>query len=312
MYRACVLLSAVLWAAIPAMTQSPGMVLPAGMVFQCTLDEPNLSSQTVRPGDPILCRANSFGGYAYAWFPREAYLGGRFVDYRDPGHFFGKGWMKLEFDHLVLPDGIVPFPVKLAAVPTFKLDKNNRIRGKGHARRDVAEWMVPPLWPWKVLTLPRRGPRPTLGSEPRIIVRLLEDVEIPSAYTLRSSLRSSFALPSRPLLPSNSKLQYWGSTTPAQEMVRPAIHLQRRPPRLEEADAVSHRPTMLMLHSGVGYLVSDYWLEGGHFHYITTTGATGVLSPASLDLDNTVKLNRERGVDFVIRSEPASAESGVQ
>lgn len=36
--------------------------------------------------------------------------------------------------------------------------------------RDAVEWMLPPLWPWKVLMLPARGPRPAL-----------EDVTVPQA-----------------------------------------------------------------------------------------------------------------------------------
>src|SRR5262249_44180184 len=33
--------------------------------------------------------------------------------YRDPGHFVGKGWMKLEFDRLILPDNGVSVSTKV-------------------------------------------------------------------------------------------------------------------------------------------------------------------------------------------------------
>jgi len=27
------------------------------------------------------------------------------------------------------------------------------------------EWLIPPLWPWKILMLPAKGPRPALKGE---------------------------------------------------------------------------------------------------------------------------------------------------
>ena len=47
--------------------------------------------------------------------------------------------------------------------------------------RDIVEWMIPPLWPWKVIMLPARGPRPTLKGETVLSLRLMDDVEIPQS-----------------------------------------------------------------------------------------------------------------------------------
>src|SRR5439155_26389746 len=52
--------------------------------------------------------------------------------------------------------------------------------GKGHAKRDVAEWMIPVLWPWKVVSLPMRGPRPTLKGEESLELRLMDDISVPA------------------------------------------------------------------------------------------------------------------------------------
>jgi hypothetical protein len=41
------------------------------------------------------------------------------------------------------------------------------------------EWLIPPLWPWKIITLPKRGPRPTLKNEEQITVRLMDDIQVP-------------------------------------------------------------------------------------------------------------------------------------
>ena len=63
----------------------------------------------------------------------------------------------------------------------YKVDKDGDIDGKGHAKRDVVEWMFPPLWPWKVISLPFRGPRPTLKGEEPLQLRLMDDIVLPQA-----------------------------------------------------------------------------------------------------------------------------------
>jgi len=60
------------------------------------LDEPKFYSQTAKVSDPVLGHVNSLGMFGRPIFPCGAYLSGRFDDFRDPGHFFGKGWVKLE------------------------------------------------------------------------------------------------------------------------------------------------------------------------------------------------------------------------
>jgi hypothetical protein len=64
-------------------------------------------------------------------------------------------------------------------VTGFKVDKEGRMRGHGHPRRDEAEWAVPLLWPEKLVTLPLRGPTPALKGERTITLRLLDDVRLP-------------------------------------------------------------------------------------------------------------------------------------
>jgi hypothetical protein len=127
-------------------------------------------------------------------FLRDAYLSGRFTDFRDPGHFFGKGWLK-EFETLTPPGGTFPVSAKVISVPHFKVDAAGGIQGHGHPRRDAIEWALPILWPEKLITLPMRGPRPTLKGETRILLRLQEDVSIPTdtADTLSAALSKASA-----------------------------------------------------------------------------------------------------------------------
>jgi hypothetical protein len=73
----------------------------------------------------------------------------------------------------------MPLDAKVIATRGYKVDREGKIDGKGHAKRDVAEWMLPPLWPWKVIMLPARGPRPKLKGETTLSLRLMDDVQIP-------------------------------------------------------------------------------------------------------------------------------------
>lgn len=154
-------------------------VLPAGTLLKCTMNEPNFSSATVAVGDPVLCHLHSVTEFGRQTFPRGAYLVGHLESAKDPGHFWGKGDMKLVFDRIGLPQGDMPLDAKVIATRGYKVDKEGDIRGKGHATRDVVEWMIPPLWPWKIITLPARGPRPTLKGESQLELRLMDDVLIP-------------------------------------------------------------------------------------------------------------------------------------
>src|SRR5882672_6079323 len=155
------------------------VVLPAGTLLQCTLNEPNFSSATAEVGDPVLCHLRSVTSFGQQAFPRGSYLVGHLEAAKDPGHFFGKGYLKLQFDRIGLPTGDLPLEAKVISTRGYKVDKHGDIDGKGHAKRDIAEWMLPPLWPWKVVMLPARGPRPQLKGETVLSLRLMDDVQIP-------------------------------------------------------------------------------------------------------------------------------------
>src|ERR1700751_1705767 len=155
------------------------VVLPAGTLLQCTLNEPNLSTNTVDVGDPILCHLRGITEFGQQAFPRGSYLAGHLEAAKDPGHFWGKGYLKLQFARIGVPAGDIPLDSKVIATRGYKVDKEGEIDGKGHPRRDVVEWMLPPLWPWKVIMLPARGPRPKLKGETFLSLRLMDDHRMP-------------------------------------------------------------------------------------------------------------------------------------
>ena len=182
--------------ALSAADYASDQLLPAGSLIQCTTSEPRLSSKTLSIGDPVMCRVSHAVHVGRTVLPYNSYLVGRFEDYRDPGHFVGKGWMQLTFDRMVIePDTIIPLDAKVVDVPGFAIDRQGRILGKGHATRDTILWMIPVLWPIDLLELPRRGPSPTLKTETRMTVKLMDDLRVPEGEPLE---RDPYGLAHRP------------------------------------------------------------------------------------------------------------------
>jgi hypothetical protein len=156
-------------------------LIPAGSSMQCMVSD-KISSKTLHLGDAVLCQLSRTEMYGRSVFPYGSYLVGHFEDYKDPGHFVGKGWMELRFDRIVVGnDTVIPISTRVIANSGKNpVDSNGRILGTGHATRDTVEWLIPVLWPIDLINLPRRGPYPVLKPETRLTVKLLDDVGIPT------------------------------------------------------------------------------------------------------------------------------------
>ena len=163
------------------LTASAVQLIPAGSKMECIVSE-KVSSKTMQVGDPVLCQVNHSEMYGRSVFPYGSYVTGRFEEYKDPGHFVGKGWMELKFDKLVVGnDTVIPIAGRVIATSQKNpVDKEGRIDGTGNAVRDIVEWLIPVLWPIDLINLPRRGPTPTLKPESRLTILMLEDVGIPT------------------------------------------------------------------------------------------------------------------------------------
>lgn len=71
--------------------------------------------------------------------------------------------------------------------------------------------------------------------------------------------------------------------------------------------------TFLVLKDGRGGVVTDYWFESGQrVRLVSVDGTSGVFSSGILDLGRTVKLNRERGVEFVIQTKEVSSSQSAE
>jgi hypothetical protein len=272
-------------------------IIPAGTLLQCTLSEPNFSSKTAQVGDPVLCYLGHVAAFGHSIFPRGAELGGHLQDYQNPGHFVGKGWLEIDFDRIVLPGAqVIPLSAKVISAPHLKVDAEGKVHGRGHPKRDVALWAIPVFWPVKLITLPARGPYPAFKGEARLTLRLLEDIEVPLAS---SAIRSSVPMPpwaSPSRYDSSSSVLYRPAAAAPQEQaatVQPASFVQR---------AAESEPTVIVLKGGAAYLARDYWVEAGVLHCVSPDGEQKLAALETMDLYQTVRVNGERHVEFVLRS----------
>jgi hypothetical protein len=273
------LVSATIVLVCAAEARAQDLLVPAGTILQCTLNEPNLSSKTATVGDPVVCHLRSLEEFDRMAFPRGTMLGGRLEAAKEPGHFVGKGYLKITFDRVILPYGDLPVPAKVIAAKGYKVDKKGDIDGKGHAKRDVAEWMFPPLWPWKVVSLPARGPRPTLKGEEPLQLRLMDDVVVPRTLAYGpsgASNRPPWATPSRPAAGNN----LMGSVPQLAE----AKTMQGiSAPLAADAGTAARQLTLIVLKTDQTYVVERYRIDDSVVLFRQWDGTTGAVDVDQVD-----------------------------
>ena len=291
---------ALLFFAFRVNVRAQEVLVPAGTLLHCTINEPNFSSATADIGDPVLCHLSGVQEFGRVAFPRGSYLQGHLEADREPGHFFGKGYLRVEFDRIGLPNTDVPVPSKVVALRGYRVDREGDVVGKGHAKRDAAEWLFPPLWPWKVLMLPARGPRPALKGESQLTLRLMDDIVIPKSSMLEPGWHF-FGQPSA---------QSSGDMRPSPSMAQPAVEpavprsappTPAQPVRIQApGDSVaqiadgSTRVTLIAVRSGQTYAVAHYRIDGGALNYALADGTTGAVGVRDVDWVRTSQLNSER------------------
>jgi hypothetical protein len=253
-------------------------------------------------------------------------LAGHLEADKDPGHFVGKGYLKLTFDRVIVPTGDIPLPAKVIQAKGYKVDKQGDIKGKGHAKRDVVEWMIPPLWPWKVLMLPARGPRPTLKGEEPMQLRLMDDIVVPrnlsaSAAAPRNLSGSAFH-PDRPPYASSNipkPIGFAGNPQPgatqqsgvtekptagvANENIIPASMTTNTvaPSPTPVAEIPAARVTSLVLKSNQVLEVTKYRIDSGVVIYHELNGTNGAVDTEQIDWLRTTQMTAEvRSVDLPV------------
>jgi len=307
-----ILVSAVALLVPAAGIHAQDLLVPAGTLLQCTMDEPNFSSATAAVGDPVLCHLRTQQEFGRPLFPRGSMLGGHLEAEKEPGHFVGKGYLKITFDRVILPSGDLPVPAKVIQARGYKVDKQGAIDGNGHATRDVVEWMIPPLWPWKVVSLPFRGPRPTLKGEGPLELRLMDDIVIPrNLAQVNHPDRPPTAIITRPsaysMTPQVNGMQLavektaGGASGPvanaamaASESAATKQVSEQQPNELQ----ASERFTMLVLKSNQMVEVTKYHRDGDLLMFQDLQGRKGSVDVNDVDWRKTSEMTTEvRSVD---------------
>lgn len=287
-----VLVSALAVLVCASVVRAQDLLVPAGTLLQCTMDEPNFSSKTAAVGDPVLCHLRTLQEFGKQVFPRGSMLGGHLEADKEPGHFVGKGYLKITFDRVILPYGDLPVPAKVIQARGYKVDKEGDIDGKGHAKRDVAEWMIPPLWPWKVVTLPLRGPRPTLKGEEPLELRLMDDIVIPRTVAWGPAANSN-----RPPWASSQKPNAMNGVQPS--AMQPAVEkssviAESAPMPAAMASAGPRaRVTTLVLKSSEVYEVSKYRVNGEVLEFEQLNGTQGAVGVNQVDWRKTTEMSSQ-------------------
>jgi hypothetical protein len=293
------------------------VVLPAGTLVQCTLNEPNFSSKSAEIGDPVVCHLRGMTEFGYEAFPRGSYLVGHLEAAKEPGHFVGKGYLQLKFDRIGLPTGDLPLEAKVIATRGYKVDKHGDIDGKGHAVRDAVEWMFPPLWPWKVIMLPARGPRPTLKGETVLELRLMDDVQLPQlAQTYGPGWHYFGGVQNESYDRSANRpdLSIRGSLTTASTQVTAGVDIVHPSyasyvtADTSGAAAAPGGSPVFILKTGTVLMVGNYQYQDGRLTYTLAGGGGGVIRTDDVDWDATTRINNQRGVHMTLHGGNLSPE----
>jgi hypothetical protein len=295
--------------------------IPAGALIQCTISEPKLSSKTEAIGDPIVCQMSHALRSGRSVIPYGSDAIGRFEEYKDPGHLAGKGWMELKFDRMVIGSNtVVPMDAKVVDVSGYKVDREGRILGKGHTKRDAVEWMIPVLWPIDLINLPRSGPRPTLKAETRLTLKVMDDFiapgwepsqqgpsellrRTPSAYTYTPH-RTETNPVANPVVPANSSLALVSSSSvsPAQSAV-PCGNPIAMNSRIPSSGSNGQNAVTLIFRDGRQPVqISNYMLTSTRLYVLD--GNRCSIPVSQLDLEATTMVNRDAGIDFHISAAP--------
>ncbi|HLJ89032.1 MAG TPA: hypothetical protein VKZ53_19585 [Candidatus Angelobacter sp.] len=306
-----------------AQAQVRDIVVPAGTLLQCTLDEPKFSSATITAEDPFLCYPRAMQQFGQTVFPRGSYIVGHLEKAKDPGHFVGKGYLKLEFDRIGLPATDVPLNAKIIAVAHYNVDREGKIIGHGHATRDTVEWLMPPLWPWKVLTLPARGPRPTLKGETRVTMRVMADIVVPqalppSAWRQPSAYKPQ-GMPQTKIAPepafrrygnganAPAKKQDGGSHDSAAPSGSAATQTLTASASPVEEPSLMNTPadvTLFSLRDGTTLQVRQYWIAQDQLSYMLAEGNRGTVPLGNVNWSATARLNAPRDVRVTLTNFP--------
>jgi hypothetical protein len=180
--------------------------------------------------------------------------------------------------------------------------------------------MIPPLWPWKVIMLPARGPRPKLKGETVLSMRLMDDVDVPQVAQTYGPSWHFFGRPQsqsfRPSIYDDGKPQLMlrdASVTTritderTSQVVSQASYANLVSRNVTTASNVSPGMPIFVLNTGTVLSVSGYGYQDSRITYSLVGGGTGVISTDDVDWSTTTRVNAQRGVRVTLHNSHANS-----
>jgi hypothetical protein len=130
----------------------------------------------------------------------------------------------------------------------------------------------------------------------------MEDIEVPFPVARNYVPMPPWATPS-----SYHSYGYSGSVSPAPALTQtPAVQPATYTQRIQSSSAP--QMTIIALKGGSAFLAQEYWIEGGQMHCVSASREEKLLPLDKIDLSQTVRVNQERNVDFVLQSRDAAEQ----
>ena len=149
--------------------------------------------------------------------------------------------------------------------------------------------MIPPLWPWKVVALPLRGPRPTLKGEEPLGLRLMDDIMIDGtlAYGPFKPDRPPYASSTQPSSLAGQSAPMVGKA------VRTSFVSPAKMPASAAAPEGTSRVTILVLKSKDVFQVTKYQIDAGVLTFEQPDGSKGAVDLSEVDWRKTSDMTAE-------------------
>src|SRR5262249_48285333 len=165
----------------------------------------------------------------------------------------------------------------------------------------------------------------------RLTLRLMEDVVVPATVPLRAAVPSPpFARPTQYIPSPYGLLRPASYVNRATAASAPEVATTNPPAYVEQMEQVpaersldemaattqpsaapNDRTTLVILKGGAAFVSREYWVQGGQLECVSETGEHKTFALDNVDLSQTLRLNRERNVEFVLHSKGGVVEQEV-
>jgi hypothetical protein len=110
------------------------------------------------------------------------------------------------------------------------------------------------------------------------------------------------ALPGRPLMVETRSIE------PTAVDIPPTQPSRDPQPAATASEVRESKSTLVVLKGGAAFLSREYWVQGGQIQCVSDDGEKKAFPLDNVDLYQTLRLNRERNVEFVLHSKDGVVE----